>query len=122
MTQIVLKDQNAADVIFHHVETAPNTLVFMNRGDSLLDIKKLTLTLNESAKVNRVKWKLSVPTVKTDVATGLPVVSYTQVASGDLSVVKFSSSADRALICALQESLTATTAVKDLVISGAFPV
>lgn len=119
---IVLKDQNAADVVFQHVETAPNTLVFVSRGDSLLDVKKLTLTLNESAKVNRVKWKLTVPTVKSDVTTGLPVVSYTQVASGDLSVVKFSSQADRTLICALQESLLSTTVVKDLVVSGAFPV
>lgn len=119
---LVLKDQTSADVVFTHVETSPNTLTFMNRGDNLLDAKKITLSLNESAKVNRVKYKISVPTVATDAATGLPAVKYTQVASGDISVVKFGSSADRALISALQESLVASPELKDLVISGNFPV
>lgn len=119
---IVLKDQHDADVVFHHVETRTGSLVYMNRGETLLDVKQLTLTLNENAKTNRIKFKLSVPTVGDDVTTGLPVVSYTQVASGDVSVVKFSTSADRELIDALQKSLANNEAIKDLIVDGAFPV
>lgn len=122
MTQIVLRDKNSDDVVFRHSETALNSMVFINRGDNLLDVKKLTLSLNESAKVNRVKFKLSVPTVDTDIATGLPAVKYTQVASGDVSVVKFGTEADRDLIAALQESLLSSTEFKDLVVQGSFPV
>lgn len=122
MTTIVLKDASAGDVIFTHVGTAPGQLVFVNRGDNLLDTKQLTLNLNESARVNRVKFKLSVPKVGTDSVTGLPVISFTQVASGDFSVVKFSSTADRALLGALTASLVESTAVQDLVTAGAFPV
>lgn len=122
MTTIVLKDASDADVVFTHVSTAPGQLVFVNRGDNLLDTKQLTLNLNESARVNRVKFKLSVPSVGTDSVTGLPVVSFTQVASGDFSVVKFSSAADRALLGALSSSLVESTAVQDLVKSGSFPV
>lgn len=122
MSQIVLKDQSNEDVVFTHVSTAPGQLVFVNRGDNLLDTKQLTLNLNENARVNRVKFKLSVPTVNIDSASGLPGVTYTQVASGDISVVKFSSAADRALLGALTASLVNSTAIQDLVKDGAFPV
>lgn len=122
MSQIVLKDQDSEDVVFTHVSTAPGSLVYVNRGDSLYDQKRLTLSLNESANVNRVKFKLSVPTVDVDPTTGLPAVSYTQVASGDVSVVKFSSLADRKLISALQDSLLSSAEFKNLIETGSFPV
>lgn len=122
MTQIVLKDASEGDVVFTHVKTAPGQLIFVNRGDTLLDTKQLTLQLNEGAKVNRVKFKLSVPNVATDVVTGLPAIKFTQVASGDISVVKFSDTADRALISALSSSLANSTELQDLVINGEFPV
>lgn len=121
MTTIVLKDAKAADVVFTHVKTAPNTLTFVNRGDSLLDSKELTLSLNENANTNRVRVKLSVPRVGQN-ADGKSVVEYTQVASCDITIVKFSTADDRALIDALFGSAISSSVVSDLVRSGAFPI
>lgn len=118
---IVLKDQADSDVTFTHVRTAPGLLEFQSRGDSLLDVKRLTLSLNENANTNRVRFKLSIPTIGTD-AANKPVVTYTQVVSGDFTVVKFSTEADRALLNALATSLVSNATVTDLVVDGAFPV
>lgn len=121
MNTIVLKDQANADVTFHHVGTTQNSLSFASRGDSLLDVKKLTLTLTENANTNRVKVKLSVPTVSAD-AAGKTVIAYTQVASSDITVVKFSTLEDRALIDSLFASIVSNAAVSNLVKTGSFPV
>lgn len=118
---IVLKDQTDSDVMFTHVRTAPGMLEFQSRGDSLMDVKRLTLSLNENANTNRVRFKLSIPTIGTD-AANKPVVTYTQVVSGDFTVVKFSSEDDRALLKALTSSLVSSATVSDLVVNGAFPV
>lgn len=120
MSQIVLKDQNNTDVVFTHVATAPGQLVFQNAGSTLLSTSRLTLSLNENTNTNRVRFKLSLPTVGVD-ATGKPVVTYTQVASGDITAVKFSTQADRERLIALTSSLVSNDAVTDLVVSGAFP-
>lgn len=122
MSQIVLKDQNGADVVFTHVSTGPGTLTFTSPGTSLLDVKKLTLSLNENANTNRVRYKLSVPVVCASVAGCKPVIEYTQVASGDLTIVKFSSEGRRQELAALTASLVGNATVKDLVVGGAFPV
>lgn len=121
MTQIVLKDATADDVIFTHVKTAPNTLTYVNRGDSLLDSRELTISLNENANTNRVRVKLSVPRVGKN-ADGKSVIEYTQVASSDITIVKFSTAEDRALIDALFKSAISSDVVSDLVQNGAFPV
>lgn len=120
MSQIVLKDQNNTDVVFTHVATAPGQLVYQNTGDTLLSTSRLSLSLNENANTNRVRFKLSLPSVSVD-AAGKPVVSYTQVASGDITAVKFSTQADRQRLSALASSLVGNSAVTDLVVSGAFP-
>lgn len=121
MTTIVLKDASDGDVVFTHVKTAPNTLTFVNRGDSLLASKELTLSLNENANTNRVRMKISVPRVGRN-ADGKSVIEYTQVASSDITIVKFSTAEDRALIDALFKSAVSNVVLSDLVQNGAFPV
>lgn len=119
--QIVLKDQNGADVVFTHVSTSTNTMEFANTGSSLMDQKRLSLSLNSNANTNRVKFKLSVPKVCASAVDCKPTVSFTQVASGDISVVRFSQLEDRAELSALVASLANSTAVSTLVKNGAFP-
>lgn len=119
--QIVLKDQNDADVVFTHVSTAANTMEFANAGSSLMDQKRLTLSLNTNANTNRVKFKLSVPKVCASTVDCKPTVSFTQVASGDISVVRFSELDDRAELSALVASLADSAAVDTLIKNGAFP-
>lgn len=122
MTQIVLKDQNDADVVFTHVSTAPGSLTFQSVGANLLDTKRLVMSLGSNTNANRIKFKLTVPSVCNDVAGCKPVINYTQVASGDISIVKFSSEADRQAIAAMTASLVDNAAIKDLIVDGAFPV
>jgi len=119
MTTIVLKDRNSADVPFTLTSVSGNGMVFDNRTGALLNRKRLTLSLNESQKTNRVRAKLSVPSVAT--VDGIPVITYTQVASCDISVVTFASEDDRADLQAMFSSLTATPAVKNMVERGILP-
>lgn len=122
MSNIVLKDSTGADVVFQYTGSpAANKQVYQRRGSTLLDTYKLELSLTESANTNRVRYKLSVPKVCSKSAECNPVVSFTQVASGDITVVKFSELTDRKLLQALTASLVATTAMSDLVENGYFP-
>lgn len=119
MTTIVLKDRNNADVTFSLTSVSPNGLVFDNRSGALLNRKRITLSLNEGAKTNRVRCKLSIPAVAT--VDGLPVVQYTQVGSCDISVVTFASDEDRQDLAAMFGSLATSAAVTDMIEAGILP-
>lgn len=119
---IVLKDRNDIDVVFSQKGYTNNGLIFEAAGTNLLDRKRLTLQISEGASVNRVKFKLSAPSVcqsATDCSS--TAVQYTLVASGDLSVVRFSSEEDRKDLAALVASLAACTELEDMIVDGSLP-
>lgn len=122
MTQIVLKDSLDQDVVFKHISTSQNKIVFEAAGDSLLDRKRLELSLSQSANVNRAKYKITVPSICNDGDSCVPKIAYTQVASGDVSIVRYSSVKDREDLAAYMESLAQSQALKDIIIDGGLPV
>lgn len=121
MTTIVLKDRNDEDVIFKFTGVTNNGVVYDAIGATLLDRKRLTLQVQEGANVNRVKYKISVPSVCSSGTDCVPTVSYTLVDSGDLSVVRFSSIEDRQDLAAFHKSLAASDVVTDMIVSGGLP-
>lgn len=119
---IVLKDRNGANVTFNQKGYTNNGIIFEAMGTTLLDRKRLSLQITEGANVNRVKFKLSVPSVcqsATDCSTS--AVQYTLVASGDLSVVRFSSNEAREDLAALVASLAASAELENMVTDGVLP-
>ena len=123
MSTIVLKDKANADVTFTLTGVAGNSVIFDNRTSSLLGRKRLTLTVNENKNTNRVAVKLSIPSVCDDSVSGCTTesVKYTQVASADITVVRFSSLADREDLAALFGSLITNAAIEDMVVEGVLP-
>lgn len=121
MSTIVLKDSTAADITFKLVGTNGNSVIFDAAGSTLLSRKRLTLQVSEGKNANRVKFKLSVPTVCAQAPGCVPTVSYTQVASGDYSIVRFSSEIDRQDLSAMVASLTANNTIKDMIVDGSLP-
>lgn len=124
MSTIVLKDKANADVTFTLTGVAGNSVIFDNRTSSLLGRKRLTLTVNENKNTNRIAVKLSIPSVCDDKsASGCTTesVKYTQVASADITVVRFSSLADREDLAAMFGSLITSAAVEDMVTEGVLP-
>lgn len=124
MSTIVLKDKANADVTFTLTGVAGNSVIFDNRTSSLLGRKRLTLTVNENKNTNRVAVKLSIPSVCVEGdSSGCTTesVKYTQVASADITVVRFSSLTDREDLAALFGSLVTSAAVEDMVTEGVLP-
>lgn len=119
---IVLKNSLNEDVTFNRTTVLSNGVVFDSVGESLLDRKRITLTLGESQNVNRVKIKLSVPHVCNDGPGCAPVVDYTQVASMDYSVVRFADAKSRADLASFMASLASDPQVVELVEDGVTPV
>lgn len=118
---IVLKNRLNQDVTFSKVGLSGSSVVYEANGTTLMDRKRLILSLAEGKNVNRVKFKLTVPTMCADNGC-VPTVSYTQVASGDVSVVRFSSEEDRANLAAMLGSLASSQAVKDMINDGSMPI
>lgn len=118
---ITLKNKANVDVIFTHQQTAGNVLTYASAGANLLDVKTLTLSVRNGAKVNRVVGKLSVPAIVTD-ASGVPFVRETLVGSFDYSVVKTAPTAGLEDFSSMMASLTGNAAVHAMVKTGATPV
>lgn len=123
MTTIVLKDKANADVTFTLTGVAGNSVIFDNRTSSLLGRKRITLTVNENKNTNRIAVKLSLPSVCVGDGSDCTTesVKYTQVASADITVVRFSSLVDREDLAALFGSLITSAAVEDMVTEGVLP-
>lgn len=124
MSTIVLKDKANADVTFTLTGVAGNSVIFDNRTSSLLGRKRITLTVNENKNTNRVAVKLSLPSVCAgDETSDCPTesIKYTQVASADITVVRFSSLVDREDLASLFGSLITSAAVEDMVTEGVLP-
>lgn len=119
--QIVLKDHNNTDVVFTHISTVNGKMTFQAQGSSLMDAKRLEISLSENANTNRIRTKLSVPTMCAESVGCKPVILYTQVSSSDITVVKFSTLDDRKLINALEQSVLSSTVIKNLVENAQFP-
>lgn len=119
---ITLKDASGTDVVFTLTGVSGNTAIFDSVSDSLLGRKRIEVTLKSSAAVNRVGYKLTLPNVCEDVAScGISKISYTQVASGDISVVKASTAADRDDLSAMQASLAGNLAIANMIKNGVMP-
>lgn len=126
MTQIVLKDKLGADQVFTFSTVAPNgDSVFTRNVGPLLGRAELRLSLNGNAKVNRVKAKLSVPSVcvsaPVEGSCATSTVEYIMVGSTDISVVKQSSETAREDFNAMLESLAANATIAQVIIDGILP-
>lgn len=122
MTTIVLKNRLNENITFTYAGRTSQGAVFDSPGATLLDRKRITLQLGENQNVNRVKMKISVPVLNTSVAGAAPTVSYTQVASGDITVVRFADEANREDIVSLFSSLAGSATVLALATEGILPV
>lgn len=85
---IVLKDALLANITYAPRNTDTNKVIYIATGTSLLDVRRLELSLKDNGSTNRVIGKLSIPTVGTSPSTGLPSVQWTEVGSFDLASVK----------------------------------
>lgn len=121
---LVLKNKAAENVTFTPVGTTGNSMVYEDRTGPLMGRKRVTLSLNEKANTNRVAVKISLPAVcASDAETcGVDAIKYTQVASADITVVKFATEADREDLAALFASLIGSSALEDLVVQASMPV
>lgn len=119
---IVLKDALGADVTFNYMKTATNGMLTYSTSGSLLDRKILTLQIVEGPKVNRVRYKITVPRVceGTDNCS-VTQVSYTEISSGDFSVFRAGQSATREDLVALNASLASNATLKSLVVEAFRP-
>lgn len=120
---IVLKDRNDANVTFHGAGSSANTRVFLtaSSGGTLLGRNRLTLSITEGPNVNRVRFKIEAPHICEPEQACAASVTYTLVASGDVSVVKFSTEADRKDLAAFVSSLTGTSSWEEMVVNGVLP-
>lgn len=119
---IVLKDKAGTDVTFTPAGTTLDGRVYVHRGNTLLDTKRITLRLVETKNTNRVHIKLSVPSVCTSsVDCADPVVKYTQVASADITVVRFASEDARNDLAALHGSLNNSDVIAQLITAATLP-
>lgn len=123
---IVLKDSALADQTFNYVGTgANNAIIYERSAPTLVGRARLSLSLSGNSNVNRVRVKMSVPSVCTtplpDGGCSRPTVEYTQVASADLSVVAFSSAASRADLAAMFGSLISNADVISMITDGVTP-
>lgn len=116
---IVLKDRNNVDVIFNIISNVGGKITLSSAGSSgtLADARKLEISLKEGANANRVKVKLSIPSTCTTGCT--TEVSYVQVASQDITVVRKASTADREDLAAFAASLAASTMIAGAIVEGA---
>lgn len=126
MSTIVLKDALGADQVFTFSTVSPNgESVFTRNTGPLLGRAELRISLNGNAKVNRVKAKLSVPSVCTSAPTAdgctTTAVEYIMVGSTDISVVKQSSEESRDDLNAMLKSLAATPVIEQLIVDGILP-
>lgn len=117
-SNITLKDKALVNHVFVPRSAANNTVVYVAPGSTLLDAKKLELTLKDNGPTNRVIGKLSLPTVGVAPGTGVSGVQWTEVGSFDLSSVKVATSAAAEDFVAMFASLLASDAVKSMFVSG----
>lgn len=123
MTPLVLKDSLDADQSFTFIGNGDNnSLIYERKGTTLMGRARIVLTLAGNGKVNRIKGKLQVPNVCVDdTSCPTPTVTYTQVASFDVSAVLFSDEKSRQDLYAMFSSLIATDNVEAMVVDGISP-
>lgn len=120
---IVLKDRTDANVAFVKAGSTATSRIFLSsaKDGTLVGRKRLTLSVTETASVFRCKFKLEQPHTCAPNEACRTEVIYTQVASGDVSVVKFSTSNDRADLVAFIKSITGTAEWVEMVQNGNLP-
>lgn len=123
MTPIVLKDSLDADQSFTYIGMGDNnSLIYERKGTTLIGRARIVLTLAGNGKVNRIKGKLMVPNVCVGIdECQTPTISYTQVASFDVSAVLFSDEKSRQDLLAMFVSLIGTDNVEAMVVDGISP-
>lgn len=118
MPNITLKDKDDADVVYVEVSHVGNTRTYIHKGASLMDSARLTLTVKENGKTNRIVGKLSVPTVGTNPSSVVPSVLWTEVGSFDLSSVLVADASAAEDFIAQFGSLASSETVKSLYTTG----
>lgn len=117
-SNIILKDSADANVTFVPRNTQGNQVLYVAAGTSLLDVKRLELTLKDNGPTNRVVGKLSIPTAGANPQTGLQGVQWTEIGSFDLSSVKVASTDAAEDFFALWASFAGHDAVKTMFVDG----
>jgi len=117
-SNIILKNAAAQNVTFVPRNTAQNDVLYVATGTSLLDVKRLQLSIKDNGPTNRVVGKLSIPTVGTNPGTGLENVKWTEIGSFDLSAVKSASSDAAKDFFAMWASFAGHDAVKSMFVDG----
>lgn len=119
---LVLKDASGADITLSYIGSVKDGLVFEKVSDTLVGRLRVTVSLTENAKTNRIRGKLTRPVVATLPQSGeLPVVQYTEITSFDVSVYKAGQETGRTELQALFSSLLDTPLVKSAIIDGVKP-
>lgn len=119
---IVLKDHNNANVTYTLRDRRSGTAIFMAPGSTLAGRSRLTLSIVERDKTNRVVGKLEIPSILECPDSCQPAtVAYTEIGSFDLSAVKFASADDAADFIAQFQSLVSTAAVASMYTDGILP-
>lgn len=118
MPNITLKDKDNADVVYTEISHVGNTRTYLHKGASLMDSAKLTLSVKENGKTNRIVGKLSVPTVGTNPSSATPSVLWTEIGSFDLASVLVASAAAAEDFIAQFGSLAGSDTVKSLYTNG----
>lgn len=111
---ITLRDKDGVDVVFTEASHKQDTISFTAQGESLLDTKRLDISLRPNGATNRLVAKLSVPSVGQNPSTGIPGVQWTEVGSFDLTAVKVASADAANDFIAMFASLAASNTVKQL--------
>lgn len=123
MSNLVLKDALSADISFTPIARMPDGIMYERKGATLLGRSRVSLTLTENGKTNRIRGKLTVPVVA-DCSTTcgeVPVVQYTEVASFDFSIYRAGQETGRSDIAALTASLLSSPEVVAMIVDGSKP-
>lgn len=115
---ITLKNAAGADVVFNlRSVDARGKQTLISAGATLLEAKKLELSVVEHANTFRIIGKLSVPSASS-CAGGCTTPAYTEVGSFDLSSVKVASESAQADFLALFSSFVGSDEVESSYTTG----
>lgn len=118
---LVLKDALGADVTLAYIGSTNEGIMFERAATTLMGRTRAVISLTENGKTNRVRGKLTKPTVTSPVNGDVPTVQYTEIGSFDFSIFRAGASEGRADIAALVASFVASPLVSAAIVDGVKP-
>lgn len=121
-TTLVLKDASGADITLAYIGSTNDGLVFERVSSTLVGRLRAVVTLTEGQKTNRVRGKLTAPSVTTLPDSGaIPVVQYTEIGSFDFSIFRGGATEGRSDLAAMLASLMTNPVVTNAIVDGVKP-